>query len=69
MRGAAGCLEVMLAQGADVMSTDGAGTYGRTVPGWMAGLHQLCRAGTTGPTVEAHCPQWELTVHSGAVAQ
>lgn len=26
MRGAAGCLEVMLSQGADVMSTDGAGT-------------------------------------------
>lgn len=26
MRGAASCLEVMLAQGANVMSTDGAGT-------------------------------------------
>lgn len=63
MRGVAGCLEVMLAQGADVMSTDGAGTSG-PAPGWMVGLHQLCRAETT-----RHVQLWELTVHTGTVAQ
>ncbi|GAB1295415.1 Ankyrin repeat domain-containing protein 24 [Apodemus speciosus] len=47
MRGVAGCLEVMLAQGADVMSTDGAGTSG-PAPGWTVGPHQLCGAETTG---------------------
>lgn len=43
MRGAASCLEVMLAHGANVMSTDGAGTACRA-PGEGGGTQTSCPA-------------------------
>lgn len=61
MRGAAGCLEVMLAQGADVMSTDGAGTSGRAPGGWQGCISR--------PEQRPQVQLWDLTAHTGAVAQ
>lgn len=43
MRGAASCLEVMLAHGANVMSTDGAGTA-HWAPGEGEGTQTRCPA-------------------------